>query len=109
MHTAQFFPHLFTTHLDHIQRSRLLERFPFLQEGYLPTLDGSEYFESESVSCGGGIPAEIPTERSFGFGLRLIRSLTKQLKATMSVENDDGVRFVIQFKIRAVARGRSRS
>lgn len=51
VHPAEFLPTLFDTYLERLQRSKLLERFRFLPQGYLLTLDGSEYFASEAVSC----------------------------------------------------------
>jgi len=34
-----------------LQRSKQLERYRYLPQGYLITLDGSEYFNSENVKC----------------------------------------------------------
>lgn len=48
---AAFLQGVFTEYLRRLQRSKQLQRYEFLDEGYLLTLDGSEYFSSESVHC----------------------------------------------------------
>ena len=42
---------MFNEYLRRLQRSKQLQRYEFLDEGYLLTLDGSEYFSSENVHC----------------------------------------------------------
>jgi hypothetical protein len=42
---------VYREYLRRAQRSKLLEQFQYLGEWYLVTLDGSEYFSSESVEC----------------------------------------------------------
>lgn len=37
--------------LRRLQRSKQLERYRYLPEGFLITMDGSEYFNSENVNC----------------------------------------------------------
>ena len=48
---AEFLNSVFQEYLRRVQRSKQLERYRFLDEGYLLTLDGSEYFASEKVHC----------------------------------------------------------
>jgi hypothetical protein len=48
---AGFLNTVFQEYLRRVQRSKQLERYRFLDEGYLLTLDGSEYFASEKVHC----------------------------------------------------------
>jgi len=42
---------VFHEYLQRAQRSKVLEQFQYLDGKYLLTLDGSEYFHSESVDC----------------------------------------------------------
>lgn len=48
---AGFLNTVFQEYLRRLQRSKQLERYRFLDEGYLLTLDGSEYFASDNVHC----------------------------------------------------------
>ena len=48
---AGFLNAVFLEFLRRVQRSKQLERYRFLDEGYLLTLDGSEYFTSQKVHC----------------------------------------------------------
>lgn len=48
---AAFLHAVFNEYLRRLQRSKQLQRYEFLDEGYLLTLDGSEYFSSENVHC----------------------------------------------------------
>jgi hypothetical protein len=48
---AGFLNAVFQEYLRRLQRSKQLERYRFLDEGYLLTLDGSEYFASQKVHC----------------------------------------------------------
>lgn len=48
---AGFLNSVFREYLRRVQRSKQLERYRFLDAGYLLTLDGSEYFASENVHC----------------------------------------------------------
>jgi len=43
---------VFAEYFGRLQRSKQLERYQFYQGYYLITLDGSEYFKSESIDCG---------------------------------------------------------
>ena len=42
---------VFRTYLGRMQRSKQLERYQYLDQGYLVTVDASEYFNSEKVHC----------------------------------------------------------
>jgi hypothetical protein len=42
---------VFRAYLRRMQRSKQLERYTFLPQGYLVTMDASEYFNSEKVHC----------------------------------------------------------
>jgi PAS domain S-box-containing protein len=46
---------------------------------------------------GNGIPESIDIETSTGFGLQLIRMLTKQINGTIKIERGQGTRFVLEF------------
>lgn len=48
---ATFLHGVFSEYLRRLQRSKQLQRYQFLEQGYLVTLDGSEYFSSENVHC----------------------------------------------------------
>jgi hypothetical protein len=48
---ATFLHGVFSEYLRRLQRSKQLQRYQFLDQGYLVTLDGSEYFSSENVHC----------------------------------------------------------
>jgi hypothetical protein len=41
----------FNEYLRRLQRGKHLEKFRYLQEGYLVTMDGSEYFRSQAICC----------------------------------------------------------
>ncbi len=49
---------------------------------------------------GDSVSESVVLENSKGFGLRLIRLLTQQLKGTMQFEWVNGVRFTLEFKIK---------
>jgi hypothetical protein len=42
---------VFRAYLRRMQRSKQLERYAYLPQGYLVTMDASEYFNSEKVHC----------------------------------------------------------
>jgi hypothetical protein len=50
-HQGEFLQGRFAEFLRRMQRAKELERYQFLDQGYLLTVDGSEYFDSESVHC----------------------------------------------------------
>ena len=41
----------FTEYFRRLQRGKHLEKFRYLEEGYLITMDGSEYFRSQCICC----------------------------------------------------------
>jgi hypothetical protein len=41
----------FTEYVRRLQRGKHLQKFRYLEEGYLITMDGSEYFRSQSICC----------------------------------------------------------
>lgn len=49
---------------------------------------------------GQGIPAEISFEFSTGFGLMLVRTLTKQLKGNIRIEREAGTTIVLDFRVK---------
>lgn len=48
---------------------------------------------------GKGIPESVSLESSTGFGLRLVRLLTMQLKGKAQLERENGAKFILKFKI----------
>jgi len=48
---STFLGAVFNEYLRRLQRSKILQRYEYLDEGYLLTLDGSEYFSSQNVHC----------------------------------------------------------
>ena len=47
---------------------------------------------------GNGMPESIDFENSTGFGLRLVRMLTKQLDGTIRIEREKGTRIILEFE-----------
>lgn len=75
--------------------------FPGFKEGTInisSKLDGNELTLVISDS-GIGLPENISIETSSGFGLRLVRLLTMQLRGKVAVERDNGAKFTLKFKI----------
>ena len=50
-HDAQPLAVVFREYFRRLQRGKQLKQFQFLEEGYLLTMDGTEYFRSQSINC----------------------------------------------------------
>jgi len=50
-HDPQPLAEVFRDFFGRLQRGKHLEQFRFLEQGYLLTMDGTEYFRSQSISC----------------------------------------------------------
>jgi PAS domain S-box-containing protein len=48
---------------------------------------------------GKGIPADFKIEKTGSFGLMLVRMLSDQLKGALTIDNSDGAKFMLKFKI----------
>ena len=48
---------------------------------------------------GVGIPESIDITASAGFGMQLVGILTEQLEGTMTIERDNGTKFILEFEI----------
>lgn len=60
------------------------------------TKDNRVFLVVEDNGC--GIPESINFENSTGFGLILVKGLTKQLNGTIQLERGNGCRFVMEFE-----------
>lgn len=75
--------------------------FPGFSKGLInisSALNGTEITFIISDS-GIGIPESISLESSTGFGLRLVRLLTMQLRGNMVIKRDKGTKFILKFNI----------
>ncbi len=50
-HDPQPISGVFCEYFRRLQRGKHLEQFRFLEEGYLLTMDGTEYFRSQAINC----------------------------------------------------------
>jgi len=53
----------------------------------------------EIADNGIGIPESITFENSTGFGMKLVRMLTKQINGSIRIERGAGTRFVLEFEV----------
>jgi two-component sensor histidine kinase len=48
---------------------------------------------------GNGLPESVDFEKSTGFGIKLVKMLTNQLKGTIQIERENGTKFILEFEV----------
>jgi PAS domain S-box-containing protein len=86
--------------LNELVSNALKHAFPYQQSGEVVVIfgiDNEKCFNLCVRDNGVGLPEQLDLQRSNSLGLRLIQALVRQLRGTLTIQNQNGVMFQIIF------------